>query len=819
MTDDAPQQNAWGISVGSLHWSTCGMSIGNEHCATYKNKTSKHIPASVLLSRMSGEPSRLDCWAPSHPRGSAAAWPPEATVSHEIGSGRFPLAAAWTGRTADREWAWSIDGNRQLLTSLDAIAMAATQLAKTHARTTSAAIVIPNDFKQREQQRVLDACTAANVNASLLWLPVAAALAWLDTHHDTLPPPQSARTDRLTLPVVHADWGHIRCSTLYLVCQESESGMRWMPARRRPGKSDWSTAGFGWKERTNCNRTEIEAVWQRLFVHVGKEDQLSSISFEPHILEQVAGWSVEQKSNQEVDRALSDHLCEIQSPVAILFVGDFASQIATGPAVSRYLRSAANFRAPIASFIADALEGEDLLAKGAAIFARDQLQGKTSYLDTLPNLELFVDRNNQYEWFGLLGDADQFVTGGQQWELPKPIEGLAIRRGAASIKLVVAHDEYDGVRELQVRLDRPAEQRLAAKLHVSATPAQGNAKLRLVTEEREPMSQKSILANWDRMPPVVDGQNRPVDKAAFLKMQPRAYPELFPRRSSFAKWQAVLPKVEKLIRTVRDEDPKNIMKNPRAMSSLKDGLLAKDQGQTPFDATAIGSDFKAPYDQEKLESLGESLLKLWRDFRHTNLPATSNVIRALGYISVDNTEFDTWLANNIFNQFQDRQCVLHTCGLALRSPESIAKLFDHVFFPKLMLNSPGANELKAISQVLRYRADATRDISSLKCEQAIQICLSIFDRGMEQGGGGFPFRWASLIIVYLLRRRMFDHDFLEPEQELAIDAKSLFRMAIDRHKQGKLRPMGGSVDLPAALQQMINYIDRKGSGDILMAGE
>jgi hypothetical protein len=71
----------------------------------------------------------------------------------------------------------------------------------------------------------------------------------------------------------------------------------------------------------------------------------------------------------------------------------------------------------------------------------------------------------------------------------------------------------------------------------------------------------------------------------------------------------------------------------------------------------------------------------------------------------------------------------------------------------------------------------------------------------------------------MLRRRMFDLDFLDPELELATQAKELFRTAIDRYKQRRLRPLGGSVDLPAALQQMINYIDRKGSGDILMAGE
>ncbi len=90
---------------------------------------------------------------------------------------------------------------------------------------------------------------------------------------------------------------------------------------------------------------------------------------------------------------------------------------------------------------------------------------------------------------------------------------------------------------------------------------------------------------------------------------------------------------------------------------------------------------------------------------------------------------------------------------------------------------------------------------------------------MESGGGGYPFRWSSLIVVYMLRRRMFDLDFLDPERELATKAKELFRTAIDRYKQRRLRPLGGSVDLPAALQQMINYIDRKGSGDILMAGE
>lgn len=807
---------AWGVSVGSMNWSTFGIPLDRTLSTITKHKRDQAIPASVLLGRMSGEAVRLDCWSPPHPRGCAHTWPPESIVSRETGSGRFPLAAAWTGRVGEYSWPWKIDGEAHQLNSLDAIAIGATQLAKTQVHNLPSAIVIPNDFRQREQQKLLDACSAAGVNASLLWLPVAAALAWLDENHDRLSLVRADANTWHSLPVVHADWGRIRCSTLYVVQRQVGNAIRWMPARRRPNVSDWETTGFGWRARAGCNQVDISSIWRSIF-GANTEGAIRDQNLESNILEQVACWPIKQSTAEAVDRKLAEHLSTIQSPTSIIFVGDFAAQVANGPNVSRYLHAISN--CSINNIIADGLNGEDLLAKGASIFARDRIEGKTSYLDTLPNLELFVDRSHQYEWLSLLGDSDHFVAGGQQWELPNPIDGLAVRRGASSIKLVVAHDEYNGVRELQVKLERPAEQRLSARLHVSATPAQGNAKLRLETEARNEVSSRMIFANWDRMQPVLNHEGCPVDKSTFLKMQPRAYPELLPRRWSHSKWSIALSSIEDLNHRLKTEDPKSIMRNERAINLLKNRLLAKDVSQNPYDATAIGSDFKAPYKQEMLVSLSESLLLLWRTCSHLKLPAVSTVVRALGYISVDDTQFDNWLAANLRNQFQDRQCVLHTSGLALRSPKNIATLFDFVFFPEGQLSTPGANELKAVSQILRYRSDATKEISSTKCEQVIRSCLGIFERGMERGGGGYPFRWASLIVVYMLRRRMFDLDFLDPENEPATRAKELFRTAIDLHKQRRLRPLGGSVDLPAALQQMINYIDRKGSGDILMAGE
>jgi len=811
-----PNQYAWGISVGAMHWSAQGIPLDPRQRSIERRPNDKNTAPSVLLSRTVGEPLRLDYWSPPHPRGTAAPWPPEAAVNGDTGGGRFPIAAAWTGRVDDGNelWRWTIDGEDHELSSLDALASGASQLAKMHAKDAPSAIVIPNDFRQREQQKLLDACAAAGVNASLLWLPVAAALAWLEQQQDKLTPPRSESDDPLTLPIVHADWGQVRCSTLQLVPTKAEKGFRWIPARKRPKESDCPIPGFGWGEAAACDASNSQAIWKRRFASPVQARRTSPSTSDSNLLEQIAGWSIEQKSNWQVDLTLAEHLKSIASPAAIVFVGDFADQVASGEQVRRQTAAAG-----IPTLIADGVAGECLLARGSAIFALDRVEGRNSYLDTLPDLELFVDRNHQYDWLSLLGDTDQFVSGGEEWNLPRPIEGLALRRGATSIKLVVAHDEYDGVRELQVTLDRPAEQRLSATLHVSATPAQGNAKLRLLTQQQGEIPSRSIQANWDRMKPVLDHEGQSVDKETFLKMQPRAFPELFPRRWSHGKWRAAMPTVQKMIQRVSNELPEAIMKDDWAITHLKDRLLAKDQSQSPYDATAIGSDFKAPYDQNVLEALGELLLKLWRSTNHLNSPALSTLVRAMGYLSIEDSDFDLWLAINLQNSFRDRQSVLHTSGLAMRNPESIAALFDFVFFPNGGLASPGANELKAISQVLRYRTNATQGISSVKCEQVIQSCIGIFERGMERGGGGYPFRWASLIIVYMLRRRMFDLDFLDPEQELATQAKELFRTAIERHKQRRLRPMGGSVDLPSALQQMINYIDRKGSGDILMASE
>lgn len=819
------KQFAWGISLGAMHWSAHALPFDRQQPSIEKQDTDKHVPASVLLNRTVGEPFKLDYWSPPHPRGTAASWPPEAAVHREMGSGRFPIAAAWTGRNndANRVWQWRIDGEAHELTSLDAIARGVSQLTKIHAKDFSSSIVIPNDFRQREQQKLLDACSALGADASLIWLPIAAALAWLEQEQVLLALSQSRSDDPLILPIVHADWGEIRCSTIALVPRDDNNRRRWIPARKRPIISDWSTPGFGWSEAASCDASNCQTVWRRLFTSSIQAINADSTVTQSNILEQIANWSLAQSTNQQVDRSLAEHLSSIPLPASILFVGDFAAQVSRGRNVLR--QTVPRHLGQAASFVYDGVAGENLLALGAAIFARDRAERRISYLDTLPGLELFVDRNHQYDWLSLLGDTDQFVPGGQQWELPQPIEGLALRRGATSVKLVLAHEEYPGVRELQVPLERPVELDLAARLHVSATPAQGNAKLRLLTESHGSIPAREIQANWDRMIRLFDGEDLPIGKEAYTKSRPRAFPNLRPRPADAERWNAFEGVIKKYFRSAHVED--DFISSPSYVRQL---LEAARVASGRF---ALSSDGRVP--PEENQSIVDNLTKsifgyVSSSTRPRQGPTYDELVKLLGFMSADCEGLDVWIRGEITKSPKTGEAICILAGNCIRDPKSasifVRRLLDEIPLGNLqrLLNY----QMQALGRLLSQRQDATRELRLQDANLLVEQCLNVFADEIEKDKLAWLFEHSGLVVVYALRYRIYDQTFLDPDSQLALRAKELFAIAIKKLAERRDRRYrygnGGNFVSPeraerllAALKQLIDYIDKRGEGDILIA--
>lgn len=812
-----------GVSLGSRYWSTCDVDPhgGLRHIPAF---LSGHSPPSLLVPRYAGEPIRFDAWYPTHPRGSGRSCPAEAHINSITGAGRFPLAAAWSGRRiTGTKWGWnSLPDTPVQVEPVDAVAAAFRAVVARYGRRKTT-LVIPNDFHQNEQQRVLDEINQVHSDTQLLWLPVAAALAWLEGFDKAEWAGLSSRSIG-DLVVLHCDWGHLQCSRLELQPIERQSAVPVVPARRRPVFADSTVCGFGWTLVESGGR--LASYWEKVFASEVSQPVESLFdaglvtyqsSSHSSWLRELSGWSVPQ---QPIEKALEELVGSLENLSKTLFgvlvVGDFAQLVAKR--LNRSIESGRlNIQQPVAVY--SGVDGERLLAHGAAVHCARQSAGEVSYRDSLPEIELFVDRKGSFEWISLLKDSEQFVNGGFPWERTEPITGFELRRGSSQVKLVLAHEEYEGVRELVSSFEETHEQRIPVTLHVSCTPAQGNAKLRLVTALTEGRKSHEVLANWQRMTVKTDSQSKPISKEDYLKSQPRAYPELMPRLASENKWHYAAKELSELLDRVKKNSSTKVLADGWFLGEVKNRLMQKDQSLKPNDATAIGSDFRCPVasQQQLLEASSKALLNLWKSHKDEKESNVLTVIRCLGYLSVDNSEFEKWLLTSKETYYHYAKAVEHTSGLALRKPELIAKFIRRIFSSNAA--SLNRDQLKAVSQILRYRTDATSALDPSIATQIVETCLHHFKRGVEHGGRSFEFRWSSLIIVYMLRRRMFDSDFLDPSGELAVKAKNLFEDAIRKCRSGKLRPIRGTVNLPAALEQMIAYIDRKGSGDILMAAE
>ena len=266
MNETTSGKLGWGISLGSGSWAAKSADVESGDEKESIDSKGKPVP-SILLPRLPGEPFRLDVWNPTHPRGSGIAWPPESVVNGDVGSGRIPVSAAWTARSQGRfprasatnelKWKWKIDDTTLHFDVAEGIAESIAQLCGTVSPNSPVAVVIPNDFKQKEQQLLIDLCKSRDCDVKLLWSPVAAALVWLERFGSRL---EGFPSTRRTLLHVHLDWGATQFTELEIVSRDDPKFCKWLPARSRPKESD-IIPGFGWTQHSS--KDPILHQWQK----------------------------------------------------------------------------------------------------------------------------------------------------------------------------------------------------------------------------------------------------------------------------------------------------------------------------------------------------------------------------------------------------------------------------------------------------------------------------------------------------------------------------------------------------------------------------
>jgi len=192
----------------------------------------------------------------------------------------------------------------------------------------------------------------------------------------------------------------------------------------------------------------------------------------------------------------------------------------------------------------------------------------------------------------------------------------------------------------------------------------------------------------------------------------------------------------------------------------------------------------------------------------------NNFIRAIAYTHVDHPELRSLIVRKIKEQYVDEDFVLAS-GKCLRSPEEVSQFATAMLY-QLACGRAKIVWWKALAELLRFRGSATQFLDSADCMKLLKYSGAIFHTERKRGTGKQLFRTVCMAMVYMLRRRAFDDEFLPPESENAEWIKEEFRRAKRDVKAGKLSLMGGSVDLQEQLQLIIDYVDCRGKGQLLI---
>lgn len=819
-----------GLSLETLF---CRIVGGELTHSKKRDSAGKRIPPAVVYTTASSNKLKLDQWFPPSHIGTGENWPPESHVSKGC-SLRMPIGLLWD--LARRERIWQID-SETAIEPVDALAEAAKDSVSSFRNVDSVGLVVPNWFKQAQQQRLLDALSGTGIKWRLIWRPIAAATHWIEHFFAGKKLNYASRTPIGRILCLHLGLLECELTVVELVAEPFGLSVSVLPARQRTvGKRATLEASHQPGLTTDLLIRHAKLNADGLNAQAAPWRQMWATQW---LFRQLADWKKVEKRKTRHDCPVAYdpptaaiHGESIDSDVECNGIRWPAISIATARAWTKRLINmelsgrmqldGAVITGELASvsvstcslgesflggsvdqnyvLVADSTAPADLLAIGAAEQCQRIDSRQPSFLTKLPRLQTVVSRGGEPEWISLLANDDSYVMGGQRWERPEPVRGIKIPRGRL-LTLAIDHEDLENVRESQIEIPADFKPNQAAELHVTITPAQGNARIELRTvtmlKNRNP-----VVADLSKMTEVKDSHNEPLSPNGYLDWTPKLAPSISPRESDRNRWIAVKLAAQGLLAT----PPKTW--DTRKVGRLRDQLRQKVP-VSGKNITAIGSDGVPPDSPTLVDQIGRGCLEILNS-KVPNWQSRDTVLRCLAYTSWTSPELEQFIDQKLIDGRMTDDAELRVIGNCLRSPNLVAK-----FLEKCSVR-PNVNHIRAIAEISSYRPDALQFVSDSVVRSVYEAVTHHFTSA--NSFEGIDFRYETMSAAFLLRRRIFDEDFLPPDSPQAESVKQKCRLILDGVSKGQIRVLGGAVNLPNVMRQLIEYVDREGRGAFMWTG-
>lgn len=441
--------------------------------------------------------------------------------------------------------------------------------------------------------------------------------------------------------------------------------------------------------------------------------------------------------------------------------------------------------------------GADVFAEGAAIASCCIGEGLPAYRIKLLPLYLYtIGRNAQGDkeeyWKTLVDDIT--LEAGQIYQQPSPITGLSIPEGKEHLELTLrrpGHHHEQLYRSVIAKIPQKTEQKEAVRITANVRPGQGFAKVSVVSERKGVFN---THLDWQTMKAVP----KPVLRLEYI-------PNVATIVSDSELWNSASYRVQSFVshwnqyQSIREGETSDLLSVIRIWRwDRSSSNIFRYVGVINNDG--ISANHRNWY---LLDQFRSALCEAWL---HSRSPIIRRrLLRIGGWLYLFIPDKMIKYAEKAIQEGDDSAIILHVAGLSFHTEKQL-RLFYEAFCSTW---DHKTDWFRALRNLVRFRDSAlSKDV--LSDRQINKILDTVIDNLKRYSTHYKRMKYNNSIevLVYLLKRRRYDEDFLSAGDETTLELRDILHRIANIHPTEKYRRIA---------QETLAFLNREATADNLVA--
>ena len=436
---------------------------------------------------------------------------------------------------------------------------------------------------------------------------------------------------------------------------------------------------------------------------------------------------------------------------------------------------------PIASYLFStwtdsyqlSLYGADVFAEGAALASYHIGIKLPSFRQKLIPVELYtVGRNKSGDrtekWETLV--ASGTLPAGEIYHHPKPIQGLFIPEGKEHLELTLKRPAKDGsflYRSVIAKIPQKTEKKEPVVISTNIRPGQGFAQV--LIDSRRP-GVFSTRLDWHTMKTTT----KPELKLEYI-------PEVAYIVSDYNLWNNVQYAMSTFVQNWQNSHIIYDWNTKELLNSLNRWRMDKDSSDIFRHIGPLNSDgsIQAIRNKSLFEDFLKTLDEAWK--HEYDAKIKRRLLRLAGWLYLYIPQTMLQEAEYHIAYGKPQAIHLHIAGLTFHTEKHFTMFYKN--FRRQY--EPTAEWFRALRNMVRFRDHALSD--EVVSKEEINHILQIIIRNLTYKNGIRKYNNCIEALIYLLKRRRYDDDFLAPGAEDTQTISALLRDIANNHKTAKYR--------------------------------